>query len=81
MAIWDEIGLSQEDWRCLARAFFAVAHGDGRAFAALPAVLQGHPVGVLCAAYLERSDPALLDEAGRALCGTAQWYTYLGRMM
>lgn len=77
---WQRLGLSREGWTALARAFFAAAHGSRREFDETPAAIRESAVGALCAAYLETRDHALLDQAGTALTGTREWYTYLGRM-
>jgi hypothetical protein len=66
-------------WRLLASAFLDLAHGDRSAFDALPASARATEAGELCEAYLRSGDRALLDEAGRLLTGSRDWYVYLGR--
>lgn len=70
-----------EEWKALAAAFFALAHGSRAEYDALPAVLRNGRVGRLCGLYLEHNDPELLDQAGILLTGSRDWYTYLGRMI
>lgn len=69
------------DWRRLALAFFALAHGEARDFYALEAALQETEVGRLCAEYLRTGEAGLLERAGYLLTGTEEWSVYLGRMM
>jgi hypothetical protein len=75
-----ELGISREEWYALARAFFAIAHGSRREFDELPGHLRENSVGVLCARYLENRDHSFLEQAGLALTGSRNWYTFLGRM-
>jgi hypothetical protein len=76
---WERLALSEADWRSLASAFYALAHGDPAAFDALPTALKAEAAGQLCSRYRETGEHALLEQAGRLLTGTSQWYVYLGR--
>jgi hypothetical protein len=58
----------------------AIAHGSSREFDELPGHLRENSVGVLCARYLENRDHSFLEQAGLALTGSRNWYTFLGRM-
>ncbi len=78
---WERLGLSRTEWRQLAGAFYALAHGVDKEFTALPESLKGHPAGQLCAEYIRTGERATLDRAGHALTGTKEWYVYLGRSM
>jgi hypothetical protein len=79
--IWKDLGISREAWYSLAAGFYALAHSDRRAFDALPPDLKEHPAGQLCCSFLETNNRAFLDRAGLMLCGTKDWYVYLGRCM
>lgn len=68
------------EWKALASAFFALAHGSRSEYDALPDVLRDSQVGKLCGLYLDNRDPELLDQAGFILTGSRNWYTYLGRV-
>lgn len=70
---------SQEDWWKLARAFYDLAHQDPANFQQLEERLKETEVGRLCREYIRTRDSRLLDQAGRLLTGTDQWYVYLGR--
>lgn len=76
---WTHLGLDRVDWKQLADAFYALAHGDRAPFDGLPVSLRMHSAGILCARYLEEGDPTLLEEAGFQLTGSRQWYVFLGR--
>ena len=76
---WNRLGMAEQDWRALSRAFYSVAHNDFKEFEALPEALKLHQVGRLCTEYIKTRDRELVEEAGRALTFTKNWYTYLGR--
>jgi len=78
---WERIGISQPEWRLLAGAFYALAHSVDAEFLALPEALRDHPIGQLCAEYMQTGDRELLEKAGYALTHTKEWYVYLGRCM
>ncbi len=69
-----------KEWRQLAHAFYALAHGDAKLFHALPQALKDTEVGRLCQQIAENRDSDLIDKAGRMLTGGSRdWYTYIGR--
>jgi hypothetical protein len=70
-----------KEWRKLASALYSLAHSDAREFHALEPELKNTPVGQLCARYLESKEFEMLDQAGRLLTGTKQWYIYIGCSM
>ena len=70
-----------QDWQCLARAFYALAHNDPGDFNQLEQELKDSEVGKLCAEYLRSGDYQCLERAGFLLTGTEHWYVYLGRHM
>ena len=77
--IWERLELSKDQWFQLARAFYDLAHGDSKKFSVLSSDIVDHPVARLCHRYMESGNRDLLDEAGRILTGSRQWYVYLGR--
>jgi hypothetical protein len=76
---WIRLGLTEADWRAPAHAFYDLAHDDFGKFIALPGRLKTHPVGELCAGYIESGDRQLVERAGKELTGSNEWYVYLGR--
>ncbi len=76
---WNRLGMAESDWRSLAAAFYALAHSDLKKFEALPDSLKNHPIGKLCSGYIESRDHAYIEQAGKELTGTKEWYVYLGR--
>ncbi|MBN2078116.1 MAG: hypothetical protein JW838_04065 [Spirochaetes bacterium] len=76
---WGRLAMKEENWRKLAAAFYDLAHNDFRKFEGLPRPLKDHPVGKLCAKYMETGEHEYVEKAGRELTGTDEWYVYLGR--
>ena len=79
--IWDELGMTREDWWKLAGAFYSLAHNDFKEFLALRADLRATAAGELCSRYIETGEHDLVEQAGRLITGSKHWYTYLGRIM
>ncbi len=68
-----------ETWWALGYALFDLAHGDRRRFDQLPPEARETEVGRLCQKYVETDEYQYIDQAGKLLTGSDNWYTYLGR--
>lgn len=78
---WTRLGITETGWRALAAAFYELAHGDFRKFGELPGSLRECSAGRLCSRFMETGDHEFVEQAGRKITGTGDWYVYLGRMM
>ncbi len=79
--IWDRLGMPEDEWQALARAFYDLAHNDFAKYRELPESLKEGPIGRLCSQYIETGDHEYVEKAGQEITGITSWYVYLGRIM